>query len=101
MTESILRNQYTISKCHFGKRKPFHVYNFMFLNKSIVGKYCGHPSSPENGRITWVTGYYFEDRVDYQCDIGHNITGNSSSWCTDYGHWSEIPLGNGLYGKNT
>ncbi|XP_065918054.1 uncharacterized protein [Dysidea avara] len=48
---------------------------------------CGDPGEPENGTAIF-DSTFFEDVVDYQCDDGFQLVGNSQRTCQSSGVWS-------------
>lgn len=79
--------------------QPTYASGYIMLNRWIFyvqGVRCGPPSSPAQGKIILATGYSYGDRVDYECDTGYNLSGNSSAHCAVNGRWTQLPLCHGL-----
>ena len=56
--------------------------------------YCGPPEEPGNDTgISIVTGHHYNSRVQWKCNEGYDLLGNSSAVCTEDGIWdSSAPI---------
>ncbi|GIY05293.1 locomotion-related protein Hikaru genki [Caerostris darwini] len=52
---------------------------------------CRPPVTPVNGRVIDAGRYLAGDFVQYTCNAGHVIVGESVAICTDHGVWSQPP----------
>ncbi|KAG8196129.1 hypothetical protein JTE90_007865 [Oedothorax gibbosus] len=52
---------------------------------------CKSPVSPVNGRVLDSGRYLAGDFVQYTCNAGHVLVGESVAICTDHGVWSQPP----------
>lgn len=52
---------------------------------------CKPPVSPVNGRVLDMGRYLSGDFVQYTCNAGHVIVGESIAICNDHGVWSQVP----------
>ncbi|XP_045479696.1 sushi, von Willebrand factor type A, EGF and pentraxin domain-containing protein 1-like [Harmonia axyridis] len=48
---------------------------------------CNSPGILENG-LVYGNSYYFEDKVVYECNPGHNLVGSTFSSCSEKGVWT-------------
>jgi len=57
----------------------------------IIGIDCGNPGEPQNGTAIF-DSTFVEDVVDYECDRGFRLVGNSRRTCelinTTFAAWS-------------
>ena len=51
---------------------------------------CGSLEDPDNGQVEF-SNTTFESTVNYTCDLGYNLNGNSTHTCEANGEWSENP----------
>ena len=59
---------------------------------------CGNITTPSNGNFTY-TGTVYGDTVNYTCNIGYILQGNSTRECNASGAWTNTdptcePVGN-------
>nr|XP_021391654.1 complement receptor type 1 [Lonchura striata domestica] len=47
----------------------------------LLGKQCGHPGEPVNGKIISLTNLQFGSTVVYRCEEGHRLIGQASRRC--------------------
>jgi len=65
---------------------PYSQNNISFLLYA-VGIDCGDPGEPQNGTAIFDTTF-FGDTVDYECDAGFRLVGDSQRTCQSSGSWS-------------
>ncbi|KAK4809250.1 hypothetical protein QYF61_016064 [Mycteria americana] len=57
-------------------------------------KQCKYPETPKNGRVVVLTDLLFGSTVNYTCEEGHRLVGQSHSRCEIFGPdaaWSGVP----------
>ena len=61
---------------------------YVFIFK---GKDCGELQPPQNGSKT-EDGQLYGDSIEFACDAGYNLNGDTSALCLNTGSWSaEVP----------
>ena len=53
-----------------------------------IGKSCGEPDSPGNGRVNTSAGTSFGDVAKYSCDTGYTLNVPAERTCQADGHWN-------------
>ena len=60
----------------------------MFIFKA---KDCGELQPPQNGSKTG-DGHVYGDSIEFTCNAGYNLNGQTSAECLDSGFWSaQVP----------
>ena len=49
---------------------------------------CGALANPANGQVSHTAGTTFGQTATYTCNMGYNLTGESTRTCQDTGLWS-------------
>ena len=80
----------TVANCYFELELMYQVawiyMIYVFLSTTAVD--CGSLTDPANGSVDHTAGTTFRQTVNYSCNTGYNLVGNSTRTCNATGQWS-------------